>query len=164
MFFSAGRGGGWGGPSHRADAITPPRRTLRSHPPWKIWCYLICFGATKWKARWHQLPVKQLVCLAPCIGRPDSQLLVPVSEGGGKCSNQIKADACVSWSFQPHLLLYIGSHDSHHMRVLCSLLPSQAVVVDRTMYISGQLGLDTTTASGQLVEGGVQAQAKQVRL
>ncbi|XP_062385319.1 2-iminobutanoate/2-iminopropanoate deaminase-like isoform X1 [Sardina pilchardus] len=36
---------------------------------------------------------------------------------------------------------------------------SQAVVVDRTMYISGQLGLDT--ASGQLVPGGVQAQAKQ---
>merc|ERR1711915_472861 len=36
---------------------------------------------------------------------------------------------------------------------------SQAVVVDRTMYISGQLGLDV--ASGQLVEGGVQAQAKQ---
>ena len=28
------------------------------------------------------------------------------------------------------------------------------------MYISGQIGLDTT--SGQLVEGGVQAQAKQV--
>ncbi|XP_012691561.1 2-iminobutanoate/2-iminopropanoate deaminase-like isoform X2 [Clupea harengus] len=36
---------------------------------------------------------------------------------------------------------------------------SQAVVVDRTMYISGQLGMDT--ASGQLVPGGVQAQAKQ---
>lgn len=36
---------------------------------------------------------------------------------------------------------------------------SQAVVVDRTMYISGQLGLDT--ASGQLVAGGVQSQAKQ---
>ncbi|KAM8766189.1 2-iminobutanoate/2-iminopropanoate deaminase isoform X2 [Acanthopagrus latus] len=36
---------------------------------------------------------------------------------------------------------------------------SQAVVVDRTMYISGQLGMDV--ASGQLVEGGVQAQAKQ---
>jgi len=36
---------------------------------------------------------------------------------------------------------------------------SQAVLVDRTMYISGQLGLDT--ASGQLVAGGVQAQAKQ---
>ncbi|KAJ8334332.1 hypothetical protein SKAU_G00399710 [Synaphobranchus kaupii] len=36
---------------------------------------------------------------------------------------------------------------------------SQAVVVDRTMYISGQLGMDT--ASGQLVSGGVQAQAKQ---
>ncbi|XP_031645020.1 2-iminobutanoate/2-iminopropanoate deaminase isoform X2 [Oncorhynchus kisutch] len=34
---------------------------------------------------------------------------------------------------------------------------SQAVVVDRTMYISGQLGLDV--ASGKLVEGGVQAQA-----
>ncbi|XP_036371887.1 2-iminobutanoate/2-iminopropanoate deaminase-like [Megalops cyprinoides] len=36
---------------------------------------------------------------------------------------------------------------------------SQAVLVERTMYISGQLGLDT--ASGQLVSGGVQAQAKQ---
>ncbi|XP_076864708.1 2-iminobutanoate/2-iminopropanoate deaminase-like [Brachyhypopomus gauderio] len=36
---------------------------------------------------------------------------------------------------------------------------SQAVVVDRTMYISGQIGLDV--ASGQLVTGGVQAQAKQ---
>lgn len=38
---------------------------------------------------------------------------------------------------------------------------SQAVVVDRTMYISGQLGMDTAT--GQLVAGGVQAQTKQVR-
>lgn len=37
---------------------------------------------------------------------------------------------------------------------------SQAVLVDRTMYISGQLGMDV--ASGQLVAGGVQAQAKQV--
>lgn len=37
---------------------------------------------------------------------------------------------------------------------------SQAVLVDRTVYISGQLGLDV--ASGQLVDGGVQAQAKQV--
>ncbi|KAI1901695.1 hypothetical protein AGOR_G00037040 [Albula goreensis] len=36
---------------------------------------------------------------------------------------------------------------------------SQAVVADRTMYISGQLGMDT--ASGQLVSGGVQAQARQ---
>ncbi|KAG1947125.1 RidA family protein [Pimephales promelas] len=36
---------------------------------------------------------------------------------------------------------------------------SQAVLVDRTMYISGQLGMDV--ASGQLVAGGVQAQAKQ---
>uniref|UniRef100_A0A3Q1GCC8 Reactive intermediate imine deaminase A homolog n=1 Tax=Acanthochromis polyacanthus TaxID=80966 RepID=A0A3Q1GCC8_9TELE len=36
---------------------------------------------------------------------------------------------------------------------------SQAVVVDRTMFISGQLGMDP--ASGQLVEGGVQAQTKQ---
>lgn len=33
-------------------------------------------------------------------------------------------------------------------------------MVDRTMYISGQLGMDT--ASGQLVAGGVQAQTKQV--
>ncbi|XP_034029728.1 2-iminobutanoate/2-iminopropanoate deaminase-like isoform X2 [Thalassophryne amazonica] len=36
---------------------------------------------------------------------------------------------------------------------------SQAVVVDRTMYISGQLGMNP--ADGQLVEGGVQAQTKQ---
>ncbi|XP_015238807.1 PREDICTED: ribonuclease UK114 [Cyprinodon variegatus] len=36
---------------------------------------------------------------------------------------------------------------------------SQAVVVDRTVYISGQLGMDP--ASGQLVEGGVQAQTRQ---
>ncbi|XP_077404678.1 2-iminobutanoate/2-iminopropanoate deaminase isoform X1 [Vanacampus margaritifer] len=36
---------------------------------------------------------------------------------------------------------------------------SQAVLVDRTLYISGQLGMDVAT--GQLVQGGVQAQAKQ---
>ncbi|XP_037120161.1 2-iminobutanoate/2-iminopropanoate deaminase isoform X1 [Syngnathus acus] len=36
---------------------------------------------------------------------------------------------------------------------------SQAVLVDRTLYISGQLGMDV--ASGQLVQGGVQAQTKQ---
>ncbi|KAI2652760.1 2-iminobutanoate/2-iminopropanoate deaminase [Labeo rohita] len=36
---------------------------------------------------------------------------------------------------------------------------SQAVLVDRTMYISGQIGMDV---SGQLVAGGVQAQAKQL--
>ncbi|KAJ8013411.1 hypothetical protein DPEC_G00052990 [Dallia pectoralis] len=36
---------------------------------------------------------------------------------------------------------------------------SQAVVVDRTMYVSGQLGMDP--ASGQLVEGGVGAQTRQ---
>ncbi|KAM4725249.1 2-iminobutanoate/2-iminopropanoate deaminase-like [Anableps anableps] len=36
---------------------------------------------------------------------------------------------------------------------------SQAVVVDRTMYISGQIGMDV--AFGQLVDGGVQAQTKQ---
>ncbi|XP_058610542.1 2-iminobutanoate/2-iminopropanoate deaminase isoform X2 [Onychostoma macrolepis] len=35
---------------------------------------------------------------------------------------------------------------------------SQAVLVDRTMYISGQIGMDV---GGQLVTGGVQAQAKQ---
>ncbi|XP_016359804.1 2-iminobutanoate/2-iminopropanoate deaminase isoform X2 [Sinocyclocheilus anshuiensis] len=35
---------------------------------------------------------------------------------------------------------------------------SQAVLVDRTMYISGQIGMDV---GGQLVAGGVQAQAKQ---
>ncbi|KAM4549531.1 2-iminobutanoate/2-iminopropanoate deaminase isoform 1-T1 [Fundulus diaphanus] len=36
---------------------------------------------------------------------------------------------------------------------------SQAVVVDRTVYVSGQIGMDV--ASGQLVDGGVQAQTKQ---
>ncbi|KAL0963311.1 hypothetical protein UPYG_G00304470 [Umbra pygmaea] len=36
---------------------------------------------------------------------------------------------------------------------------SQAVVVDRTMYVSGQLGMEPV--SGQLVEGGVQAQTTQ---
>lgn len=36
---------------------------------------------------------------------------------------------------------------------------SQAVLVDRTMYISGQVGFDP--ASGELVEGGVQAQTRQ---
>ncbi|XP_039593181.1 2-iminobutanoate/2-iminopropanoate deaminase isoform X1 [Polypterus senegalus] len=36
---------------------------------------------------------------------------------------------------------------------------SQAVVVDRTMYISGQLGMDVT--SGQLVAGGVLEEARQ---
>lgn len=36
---------------------------------------------------------------------------------------------------------------------------SQAVLVDRTLYISGQLGLDP--ASGQLVPGGVKEEAKQ---
>lgn len=41
-----------------------------------------------------------------------------------------------------------------------SVPASQAVVVDRTVYLSGQLGMDP--ASGQLVEGGVQAQTRQV--
>ncbi|XP_067834164.1 2-iminobutanoate/2-iminopropanoate deaminase isoform X1 [Heptranchias perlo] len=36
---------------------------------------------------------------------------------------------------------------------------SQAVVVDRTMYISGQLGMDPTT--GQLVNGGATQETKQ---
>uniref|UniRef100_A0A6J0T4M5 2-iminobutanoate/2-iminopropanoate deaminase n=1 Tax=Pogona vitticeps TaxID=103695 RepID=A0A6J0T4M5_9SAUR len=36
---------------------------------------------------------------------------------------------------------------------------SQAVLVDRTMYIAGQLGMDP--ASGQLVLGGAKEQAKQ---
>ncbi|KAM4539822.1 2-iminobutanoate/2-iminopropanoate deaminase-like [Odontesthes bonariensis] len=36
---------------------------------------------------------------------------------------------------------------------------SQALVVDRTMYISGQVGMDV--ASGQMVDGGVLAQARQ---
>lgn len=35
---------------------------------------------------------------------------------------------------------------------------SQAVLVDKTLYISGQLGLDAQT--GSLVPGGVEAEAK----
>lgn len=38
------------------------------------------------------------------------------------------------------------------------LFSSQAVLVDKTLYISGQLGLDTQT--GSLVPGGVEAEAK----
>ncbi|KFQ47102.1 Ribonuclease UK114, partial [Nestor notabilis] len=36
---------------------------------------------------------------------------------------------------------------------------SQAVLVDRTMYISGQIGIEPST--GQLVSGGVKEEAKQ---
>ncbi len=45
---------------------------------------------------------------------------------------------------------------------VCVCVLSQAVVADRTMYISGQLGMDV--ASGQLVDGGVKAQTKQVMM
>ncbi|XP_040210698.1 2-iminobutanoate/2-iminopropanoate deaminase isoform X1 [Rana temporaria] len=51
-------------------------------------------------------------------------------------------------------------------RIICSARApaaigpySQAVVVDKTMYVSGQLGMDP--ASGQLVPGGVKSEAKQ---
>ena len=37
---------------------------------------------------------------------------------------------------------------------------SQAVVVDKTVYVSGQLGMCPTT--GALVDGGVEAEAEQV--
>lgn len=37
---------------------------------------------------------------------------------------------------------------------------SQAVLVDRTVYVSGQVGIDPS--SGQLVPGGVVEEAKQV--
>ena len=37
---------------------------------------------------------------------------------------------------------------------------SQAVVVDNTMYISGQIGMDL---SGNLVTGGLEAEAEQAR-
>ncbi|KAL4237000.1 2-iminobutanoate/2-iminopropanoate deaminase [Mactra antiquata] len=37
---------------------------------------------------------------------------------------------------------------------------SQAVIADRTMYVSGQIGLDVNT--GKLVEGGVVAETEQV--
>lgn len=38
---------------------------------------------------------------------------------------------------------------------------SQAVLVDRTMYIAGQIGIEPS--SGQLVSGGAKEEAKQVR-
>lgn len=61
----------------------------------------------------------------------------------------------------PKCIKSIKSHLVLNLSVLLvCVFVSQAVVVDRTMYISGQLGLDV--ASGQLVDGGVQAQAKQV--
>lgn len=51
--------------------------------------------------------------------------------------------------------LYIDISSAHCISVHCS----QAVLVDRTIYISGQLGMDPS--SGQLVPGGVAAEAKQ---
>ena len=60
-------------------------------------------------------------------------------------------------------VILILSHYTVFSVFLCSgSASSQGVVVDRTIYISGQLGMDPT--SGQLVAGGVQAQTKQVRL
>ena len=38
---------------------------------------------------------------------------------------------------------------------------SQAIVAGKTMYISGQIGIDPT-AGGNLVEGGVEKEAEQV--
>ncbi|KAK1173265.1 2-iminobutanoate/2-iminopropanoate deaminase isoform X1 [Acipenser oxyrinchus oxyrinchus] len=46
-------------------------------------------------------------------------------------------------------------NDCYFLLVSCS----QAVVVDRTMYVSGQIGMDPV--SGQLVSGGVLEEAKQ---
>ena len=43
----------------------------------------------------------------------------------------------------------------------CSCFCSQAVIADRTMYISGQIGLDVKT--GTIVEGGAVAEAEQVK-
>ncbi|XP_036926108.1 2-iminobutanoate/2-iminopropanoate deaminase-like [Sturnira hondurensis] len=51
--------------------------------------------------------------------------------------------------------LYIDILSLHCISVCCS----QAVLVDRTVYILGQLGMDPS--SGQLVPGGVAAEAKQ---
>uniref|UniRef100_A0A8C1VK25 2-iminobutanoate/2-iminopropanoate deaminase n=1 Tax=Cyprinus carpio TaxID=7962 RepID=A0A8C1VK25_CYPCA len=56
------------------------------------------------------------------------------------------------YSFQNQSLLLI-----HILNDIVTTF-SQAVLVDRTMYISGQIGMDI---SGQLVVGGVEAQAKQ---
>lgn len=38
---------------------------------------------------------------------------------------------------------------------------SQAVLVDRTMYIAGQIGIEPS--NGQLVSGGIKEETKQVR-
>lgn len=45
-----------------------------------------------------------------------------------------------------------------HESNITLLHSSQAVLVDKTLYISGQLGLDAQT--GSLVPGGVEAEAK----
>ncbi|KAL4664828.1 hypothetical protein H8957_017707, partial [Semnopithecus entellus] len=46
-----------------------------------------------------------------------------------------------------------------HWTLQLSVYCSQAVLVDRTIYISGQIGMDPS--SGQLVSGGVAEEAKQ---
>ena len=47
-----------------------------------------------------------------------------------------------------------------HFVFLFFLCCPQGVMVDRTLYISGQLGL---TSSGDMVEGGVTSEAQQVK-
>ena len=63
--------------------------------------------------------------------------------------------ACVLAKKSASSALDIDTLSVHWISVCCS----QAVLVDRTIYISGQLGMDPS--SGQLVPGGVAAEAKQ---
>lgn len=67
-----------------------------------------------------------------------------------------------SWNCRPLDSLSPAETSSWKRNPCVCVVLSQAVIVDRTMYISGQLGMDV--ASGKLVDGGVQAQAKQVKL
>lgn len=73
------------------------------------------------------------------------------------------------YSFILHFVLFVSQQRNllalnfvfYILYTYCiSVYCSQAVLVDRTIYISGQIGMDP--ASGQLVPGGVAEEAKQV--
>lgn len=81
---------------------------------------------------------------------------LPYSSSQGETENNITYfDTCVD-----NIECYSANYNVVDCLSKYHLPCSQAVLVDRTLYISGQVGMDP--ASGQLVEGGVQAQTRQV--
>lgn len=81
---------------------------------------------------------------------------LPYSSSRGETENNITYfDTCVD-----NIECYSANYNVVDCLSKYHLPCSQAVLVDRTLYISGQVGMDP--ASGQLVEGGVQAQTRQV--